>query len=62
MTAPAAERLTLTIPEAGVLLGIGRDAAYRAARDGEIPTLKLGRRLVVPRARLLALLGEAPQT
>lgn len=46
------DRLTITIPEAGRLLGIGRDAAYRAAKRGEIPTLRLGRRLVVPIAGL----------
>lgn len=50
-------RLTCTVPEAGQALGIGRDAAYRAAAAGEIPTLRLGRRIVVPCARLLALLG-----
>lgn len=48
---------TLTIPEAGKLLGIGRDAAYRAAESGELPTLRFGRRIVVPTAKLLALLG-----
>lgn len=55
-----AERLTLTIPEAGALLGVGRDAAYRAAKDGVIPTLRIGRRLLVPRAKLLAALGVEP--
>jgi excisionase family DNA binding protein len=49
--------LTVTVPEAGRLLGIGRDAAYRAAERGEIPTLKLGRRIVVPVPKLMELLG-----
>lgn len=49
--------LTITVPEAGRLLGIGRDAAYRAAERGEIPTLKLGRRIVVPVPKLMALLS-----
>lgn len=52
-----AERVTVTVPEAGQVLGIGRDAAYAAAHRGEIPTLKLGHRLVVPVPRLLSLLG-----
>lgn len=52
-------RLTCTVPEAGRLLGIGRDAAYRAAAKGEIPTLRLGRRLVVPLAQLESLLEGA---
>lgn len=51
---------TLTVEQAGELLGISRRPAYRAARQGEIPTLRLGRRILVPTARLLALLGEAP--
>lgn len=55
-----AGRLTCTVPEAGRLLGIGRDAAYAAAERGEIPTLRLGRRLVVPVPRLLDLVGAAP--
>ncbi|MBO1767053.1 helix-turn-helix domain-containing protein [Allobranchiibius sp. GilTou38] len=50
-------RLTITVPQAGELLGIGRDAAYRAAATGDIQCLSLGRRLVVPVAPLLALLG-----
>jgi excisionase family DNA binding protein len=60
MDAASTDKLTLTIPEAGKLLGIGRCAAYEAARKGELPTLKFGRRLVVSKARLDALLrGEA---
>ncbi len=48
---------TLTIPEAARLLGISRSAGYRAAAKGEIPTIRIGRRLLVPTARLLELLG-----
>lgn len=55
-----ASRLTCTIPEAAQLLGIGRDAAYAAAHRGEIPTLAIGRRLIVPVPRLLELLGISP--
>ncbi len=51
---------TLSVPEAGKVLGIGRDRAYEAAREGQIPTIKLGRRLVVPIAALDRLLeGDA---
>lgn len=53
-------RLTITVPEAGNLLGLGRGSAYGAARRGEIPTLKIGGRLVVPVPRLLELLGHVP--
>lgn len=47
---------TLTVEQAGQLLGISRRSAYRAANTGELPTIKLGRRLLVPTARVLDLL------
>lgn len=50
---------TLSVDEAGEMLGISRRSAYRAVARGEIPTLRLGRRLLVPTPRLLALLGAA---
>jgi excisionase family DNA binding protein len=52
-------RLTCTVDEAAELLGIARHTAYQAVRRGEIPTVKIGRRLLVPRRRLEAMLdGE----
>ena len=52
---------TLTVPQAARLLGIGRNLAYEiAARDGEIagvPVIRVGRRLLIPLARLLEVLG-----
>jgi excisionase family DNA binding protein len=54
-------KATLTIPEAAKLLGVGRNLAYQsAAEDGElagVPVIRVGRRMVVPRASLLAALG-----
>lgn len=44
-------------PDAGQALGLGKDATYAAAARGQIPTLRFGRRLVVPVPKLLALLG-----
>ena len=49
---------TMTVEEAGRFLGISRGLAYEAARRGEIPTLRIGHRLVVPRRRLEAMLEE----
>lgn len=54
--------LTVSVPEAGHALGIGRDAAYAAANAGEIPTLRLGRSIRVPVPKLLALLSDTPTT
>lgn len=48
---------TINVEQAGELLGVSRRTAYRAASTGELPTLKLGRRILVPTARLLELLG-----
>lgn len=48
---------TITVPQAGRLLGICDTSAYDAVRTGQIPVLKLGRRLLVPTARLRDLLG-----
>ncbi len=47
----------LTVPEAGKLLRISRASAYTAARGGDIPTIRVGRRLLVPRAKLMEMLG-----
>ncbi len=47
----------LTIAEAARRLRIGRNGAYEAARRGELPVVRIGRRLLVPRAALDHLLG-----
>lgn len=52
------EPQVLTIPEAAAALRIGRSAAYDAARRGEIPTVRIGRTLRVPRHKLAEMLGE----
>ena len=48
---------TLTIERAAKLLGLSRSSAYRAAANGQLPTLAFGRRLFVPTVRLLEMLG-----
>ena len=45
---------------AATILGISRGSAYEAARRGDIPTIRLGRRLVVPTAALRRLLAIDP--
>ena len=42
------KKLTLTVPEAAERLGIGRNSGYEAARTGQIPTIKIGGRVLVP--------------
>jgi excisionase family DNA binding protein len=53
------ERKTITIPAAGEALGISRNAAYEAARRGEIPTIRIGRLLLVPKVALERMLERA---
>ena len=55
---------TISVPEAGRLLGVGRNSAYEAAARGEIPTIRIGRMLRVPKAalkRMLSLDGPASE-
>ena len=53
------ERLTLTVEEAAGLLGISRALAYELVGRGELPCLRLGRRVVIPRRAIDALLAQA---
>jgi excisionase family DNA binding protein len=57
------ERGTLTMEEAARRLGIGRGAAYAAAREGRlpVPVIRIGRKMLVSRAAVEALLA-APQS
>lgn len=52
-------RETATVGEAAKRLGIGRNQAYEAVKRGEIPVIKIGKRLLVPRAALDRLLSGA---
>ena len=59
---PLSQRLVYTVPEAGRLLGLGRNAAYEAAKRGDIPTIRMGRLLRVPKGPLHRLVGaEVPR-
>lgn len=50
------ERPTVTVDEAAQILGISRSSAFSAVRRGDIPSLQIGRRLVVPTAALRRML------
>ncbi len=53
------DRLTMTVEEAAEALGISRAFAYEAVNNGDIPTIRIGRRILVPKAALQRLLGGA---
>jgi excisionase family DNA binding protein len=54
------ERATYSVVEAGERLGISRGLAYKLAVSGELPTIRLGNRLLVPRHALDKLIGIQP--
>lgn len=52
---PGEDRLVFTVAEAGELLGISRAFAYELVARGDLPVIRLGRRRLVPKIALLAL-------
>ncbi len=56
------ERLTVTVPEAAAILGISRSFAYELIGRGELPVVRFGRRVVVPRRALETLLDVVRPT
>lgn len=53
------DHLTLTVEEAAEQLGISRALAYEAVRRREIPSVKIGRRILIPKAALHRMLESA---
>ena len=53
-------RRTYTVEEAGELLGLSRGSVYEAVRRGDIPTVRIGRRILVPMRQLDRLLDAEP--
>ena len=47
----------LSVPEAGAMIGLGRNLSYEAAKAGKIPTMEFGALLIVPRAKWLQMIG-----
>jgi excisionase family DNA binding protein len=52
------DQLTMSVPEAGKMVSLAKNAAYAAARAGQIPTLRFGRKLRVPKAKFLKMLSD----
>lgn len=51
-------RLTMTVAEAATVLGLSQSATYEAIARGEIPAVKIGRRVLVKRRELLSILAS----
>lgn len=56
------DRLTLTVTEVAEALGISRMSAYAAVRVGVIPSIRIGRRVLVPRVALDRLIETAARS
>ena len=52
------ERLALGIVEAARLLGVSPGKLYQAVRERRLPTVRLGRRVLIPTSGLKAFLNE----
>jgi excisionase family DNA binding protein len=51
--------LTITVTEAAKRLGIGKNQCYEAVHRGELPAIKIGKRILVPLKALLAKLERS---
>lgn len=55
------EKLALSVCEAADALGISRGKAYEQVRMGRLASIRLGRRILIPREAVLELLGTRPK-
>jgi excisionase family DNA binding protein len=55
------ERLTCTAGETSKLLGLSRNSVYQGVMVGEIPHVRLGKRVLIPQRALQAMLESADQ-
>ena len=60
--APMEDRLVFTVEEAAELLGISRSFAYEAVQRAEIPSMRIGKRILVPKVALQRFLEQAGGT
>ncbi len=52
-------RLVYDVPEAGALLGLTKNGSYEAVKRGDIPSIKIGKLIKVPKAAFNKMLEEA---
>ena len=51
-------RLCVTVPEAAEMLGISRNFAYQLVREGKLPSIRFGKRILIPKAALEKMLEK----
>ena len=52
------KRLCITVPEAAEMLGISRNFAYELVKQKQLPVVKFGKRLLIPRVALEKMLEK----
>jgi excisionase family DNA binding protein len=52
---------TISVIRAGEILGLSKDLAYQAARENQMPVVRIGKRFLVPTEKLAAMLGFRPE-
>ncbi len=50
--------LTLRVEDLMPILGIGRNTAYELVRSGQIKSIRIGRKIRIPKAEVLAFLNR----
>jgi excisionase family DNA binding protein len=51
---------TVSVEVAGKILGYSRNTAYQAAKTGQLPVIRIGRKIRVPQMALERMLANAP--
>jgi len=52
------KKLTITVDECAVLLGISRGLCFKMVHDGKIPHLRFNKRILIPKWAITQLLQE----
>lgn len=55
------EPLVLTVEQARKLLGLSRSLIYQAINSGQIPSIRIGRRILIPTAQLERLINGSSE-
>jgi excisionase family DNA binding protein len=54
------DRLVYTVEEAAGLLGVARSTMYELVRGGDVPSIRIGRRVFITAPAITALTGVTP--
>jgi excisionase family DNA binding protein len=54
--------MTYSVDDVAALLGIARGKAYEYVRSGDIPSIRMGKRYLIPRERFHAWLNGEPSS